>query len=107
MLVINKIRKVHRKTPVLVSILINMQASHLESESLIKKETTTQTFSYEVFRIPFLQNSCNFNIVLVRISTCYSLFSNPRFLSKNSVNSVDLVSLESDCQVGNGFILFL
>ena len=91
----------------LVSILINMQSSHLEPESLIKKETTMQAFSCEVFRTPFLQNSCNFNIVFVQISTCYSLFSNPRFLSKNSLNSIDLVSLESDCQVGHGFILFL
>ena len=49
--VFKKLRKVHRKTPLLECILIKMQASNLQCETLIEKEMPAQVFPYEFCKI--------------------------------------------------------
>ena len=84
------------------------------TEALSKKETQAQGFSYEfckIFKNIFLCRTapcfCNFNIAKVRLSMYCALLTNFRYLSKSLPNSINLVSLESDCQVEDHFLLFL
>ena len=69
---LKKLCKILRKTPALVCILIKMQASNLQPEIFIKKETPSRIFSCEFckkFKNTFFkEHFCNFNSAKVRLS---------------------------------------
>ena len=71
---LKKVGKVHRKTTVLESILVKMQASSLRSETLIKKETTSQMFSCEFCK--------TFNKIFVHFSPTFVTFQRINKLNK-------------------------
>ena len=48
--VFKRLRNIHMKAPVLECILIKLQASNLQSETLIKKGTPEQVFSCESWK---------------------------------------------------------
>ena len=100
--VLEKLRQVHKKTPMLEYVLIKMHSSNLQSEILIKRlrerhrHRCVPVDFAKILRTLFLYNSlCNFNIAKVRLSIYFVFFSNPRYLPESLQNSINLVSLES------------
>ena len=106
---INVPKKLHAvfigKTCVLECVLIKLQASNLQSETLIKKEISAQGFPVnfaKLIRVLFYKTaSSTWLHVIVYFSPTFV------FLLRRSPTSINLVSLESYCQVEHHFILFL
>ena len=92
--VLQKLHNIQRKTSELEYILIKLQASNFQSETLIRKETPAKVFSCEFckkFRTPFYETAlrdcfCNFNIAKVGFSICCALLTNFRYFSKSLPN---------------------